>query len=83
MIALAFIFAIQKHDPATFYVLDEVDAALDKKNSKKLAKLISKYSDRSQYVIISHNDAVIAEADNLYGVSMNEHGISHVVSLRI
>ena len=83
MTALAFIFAIQEHDPATFYVLDEVDAALDKKNSEKLAKLVSKYSSRSQYVIISHNDGVIAEADNLYGVSMNEHGISHVVSLRI
>jgi len=83
MTALAFIFAIQEHDPATFYVLDEVDAALDKKNSEKLAKLIRKYSDRSQYVIISHNDGIIAEADNLYGVSMDEHGISNVVSLKI
>ncbi len=83
MTALAFIFAIQEHDPATFYVLDEVDAALDKKNSEKLAKLIRKYSDRSQYVIISHNDGIISEADNLYGVSMDEHGISNVVSLKI
>ena len=83
MTALAFIFAIQEHDPATFYVLDEVDAALDKRNSEKLAKLIRKYSDRSQYVIISHNDGIIAEADNLYGVSMDEHGISQVVSLKI
>ena len=83
MTALAFIFAIQEHDPATFYVLDEVDAALDKKNSEKLAKLVAKYSDRSQYLIISHNDGVISEAENLYGVSMNEHGISQVVSLKI
>lgn len=81
--ALAFIFAIQEHEPASFYILDEVDAALDKHNSEKLAKLIRKYSDNAQYVIISHNDALISEADNLYGVSMDEHSKSNVVSLKI
>ncbi len=81
--ALAFIFAIQEHDPASFYVLDEVDAALDKRNSEKLAKLIGKYSDKAQYVIISHNDSLIGEADTLYGVSMDEHGVSNVVSLKV
>jgi chromosome segregation protein len=81
--ALAFIFAIQEHEPASFYVLDEVDAALDKHNSEKFAKLIAKYADRAQYIIISHNDGVISQANNLYGVSMNEHGMSKVVSLKI
>lgn len=81
--ALSFIFAIQEHEPATFYILDEVDAALDKRNSEKLAQLIKQYSDKAQYLIISHNDAVISEADNLYGVSMNEHGQSKIVSLRV
>jgi len=83
MTALAFIFAIQEHEPASFYILDEVDAALDKHNSKKFAKLIRQYSNNAQYVIMSHNDAVISEADSLYGISMNEHGISQVVSLRV
>jgi len=83
MTALAFIFAIQEHEPASFYVLDEVDAALDKRNSEKLAKLIRKYSDRAQYVMISHNDGIISQADNLYGISMNEEGSSKVVSLKI
>jgi chromosome segregation protein len=83
MTALAFIFAVQEHEPAAFYVLDEVDAALDKKNSERLAKLVKQYSDRSQYVIISHNDGVIQEADNLYGISMNEHGISKVTTLKV
>ncbi len=83
MTALAFIFTIQEHEPASFYVLDEVDAALDKHNSEKFAKLIRKYSDSAQYLIMSHNDAVISEADSLYGVSMNEHGISQIVSLRV
>lgn len=83
MTALAFLFAVQDHEPAPFYVLDEVDAALDKRNSEKLAQLVRQYVSKAQYVIISHNDNVISEADNLYGVSMNEHGISKVVSLKI
>ena len=83
MTALAFIFAVQEHEPAAFYVLDEVDAALDKKNSERLAKLVQQYSKRAQYIIISHNDGVIQEADNLYGISMNEHGMSKVTSLKI
>jgi len=56
---------------------------LDKHNSEKFAKLIRQYSNNAQYVIMSHNDAVISEADSLYGVSMNEHGISQVISLRV
>ena len=83
MTALSFLFAIQDHDPAYFYVLDEVDAALDKANADKLAKLIRGYCDRAQYIVISHNDRVITEADILYGVSMNQHGISKVVSLKL
>jgi len=83
MTALAFIFAIQEHEPAYFYVLDEVDAALDKHNSEKLARLLRMYCDKAQYVIISHNDQIISESDNLYGVSMNQHGVSNVVSLKI
>ena len=83
MTALAFIFAIQEHEPASFYVLDEVDAALDKHNSEKLSKLIRSYSQKAQYILISHNDAMISEADNLYGVTMDESGISKVVSLRV
>jgi len=82
--ALAFLFAIQEHEPATFYVLDEVDAALDKVNSEKLAKLIREYCKRAQYIIISHNDSVIAEGDRLYGVSMEQgSGLSKVVSLKV
>ncbi len=84
MTALAFLFAIQEHEPASFYVLDEVDAALDKHNSEKLAKLIRSYCDGAQYIVISHNDAIIAEGDILYGVSMNtEAGLSNVVSLKM
>jgi len=83
MAAIAFIFAVQEYDPAPFYILDEVDAALDKKNSEQLAQLIKNYSSKAQYIIISHNDGIISEADTLYGISMNEFGISKVTSLKI
>ena len=83
MTALAFLFAVQEYDPASFYVLDEVDAALDKKNSEKLAQLVKSYCDKAQYIMISHNDGILTEANTLYGVSMNEHGMSDVVSLKI
>lgn len=83
MTALAFIFAIQEHEPASFYIFDEVDAALDKVNSDKLAKLLKKYSEHAQYIIISHNDNVISEADTLYGVSMTTDNMSKVVSLKV
>jgi chromosome segregation protein len=81
--ALAFIFAILEHEPAPFYVLDEVDAALDKRNSEKLGQLIRNYATKAQYIMVSHNDGIISEADNLYGISMNEHGISKAISLKI
>lgn len=81
--ALAFIFAIQEHEPASFYIFDEVDAALDKVNSDKLAKLLRKYSENAQYIIISHNDNIITEADTLYGVSMTTDNMSKVVSLKV
>jgi chromosome segregation protein len=83
MTALAFIFAIQEYDPHSFYILDEVDAALDKQNSATLAQMIKQHVDRAQYIVISHNDNLISEADILYGISMDEHGVSKVTSLKI
>ena len=79
--ALAFIFAIQEYQPASFYLFDEVDAALDKTNSEKLSKLIYEYSKNAQYIIISHNDSLITEAERIYGVSMQD-GVSKVISLK-
>ncbi len=82
MAALAFIFAIQEHSPSPFYLLDEVDAALDKRNSEMLSKLIQQYAQKAQYIVVSHNDSVITEADQIYGVSMQQ-GISKVISLKV
>ena len=80
--ALSFIFAIQEYQPASFYILDEIDAALDKHNSETLSKLIRAYCQNAQYIVISHNDSLISEADTLFGVSMND-GVSKVTSLKI
>jgi chromosome segregation protein len=80
--ALAFLFAIQRFRPAPFYVLDEIDAALDKPNTKKAVELIKKYSDNSQFIVITHNEATIQEADCVYGVSMEE-GESKLVGIKM
>ena len=80
---LAFIFAIQEYQPSPFYVLDEIDAALDRENSEKLAGLLKEYSKNSQFIVISHNDSLVSEADNIYGVSMNKLGESQIVSVKL
>jgi chromosome segregation protein len=82
MVALSLIFAIQELSPYCFYILDEIDAALDKRNSERLALLLKKFMQKGQYIVITHNDEVITRATNLYGVSMHE-GISKITSLKI
>ena len=82
LVALALLFAIQEHKPYHFYILDEIDAALDKRNSERLAVLLHQYTKTGQYIIVTHNDAVILDSDILYGVSMHE-GVSKVLSLKV
>jgi chromosome segregation protein len=82
LVALSLIFAIQELRPYCFYVLDEIDAALDKRNSERLAGLLKKYIQKGQYIIITHNDDIITNASNLYGISMHE-GISKIVSMKL
>ena len=82
IVALSLIFAIQEFSPYYFYVLDEIDAALDKRNSERLAGLLRKYMKKGQYIVITHNDEIITNSTNLYGVSMHE-GISKIVSLKL
>lgn len=83
LVALSLIFAIQEFRPYCFYIFDEIDAALDRRNSEKLAYLLKKYMKEGQYLIITHNDSIISEASSvLYGVSMQE-GISKVLSIEV
>ena len=80
--AFAFLFAIQNHKPAPFYILDEADAALDRSNTKRVAELVSRHSKLAQFIIVSHNDQMIREADQVYGVSM-EDGESKVIGIKL
>ena len=65
MVALSLIFAIQELNPYCFYILDEIDAALDKRNSERLGGLLRKYMQKGQYIVITHNDEVITNATKL------------------
>ena len=82
LIALSLLFAIQEFKPYHFYVFDEIDAALDKRNSERLAGLLNKYIKAGQYIIVTHNDALIGNSRYIYGVSMHD-GISKVLSLKL
>ncbi len=82
LIALSMLFAIQEFKPYHFYVFDEIDAALDKRNSERLAGLINKYIRAGQYIIVTHNDALIMNSQFIYGVSMHD-GVSKVLSLKL
>jgi len=80
--ALAFIFAIQKYHAAPFYVLDEVDAALDKENSQKIAELIKSLSRDEQFIMITHNDQTIKYGDRVYGMTM-DRGESKILGIEL
>jgi chromosome segregation protein len=82
LIALSLLFAIQKHRPYPFYVFDEIDAALDKRNSERLSALIQQNMEKGQYIIVTHNDALISSASVLYGISMQD-GVSKLISLEV
>ena len=80
--ALAFLFALQKRKPAPFYVLDEIDAALDKGNSKIVADFIKSLSGDRQFIVITHNDTTIRVGDRVYGCSMVD-GESKLIGLEL
>ncbi|MFW5705199.1 MAG: hypothetical protein ACOCXG_05145, partial [Nanoarchaeota archaeon] len=79
--AVAFIFAVQEFSPASFYIFDEIDAALDILNSEKLGKLIKASAHKAQYIVVSHSEYLIQSADVIYGVTMDKNKISGMVSL--
>jgi len=82
LVMLMLIFAIQTHDPMSFYIFDEIDISLDKENSKKLSRLMKEISKKSQVIVISHNDSLITAADTAIGV-VNRNRESRVVGLQL
>ena len=74
--ATALLFALYLLKPAPFCIFDEVDAPLDDANIQKFNRIIQKFSERSQFIIVTHNKSTMAAVDVLYGVYMQEMGIS-------
>jgi chromosome segregation ATPase len=83
LVALAFVFAVFLARPCPFYILDEVEAALDDANIDRFLQLVRRFCDRAQFVIVTHQKRTMDAADVLYGVSMGGDGVTKVVSRRL
>jgi len=81
--AIGLICAIISCNPAPFVVLDEVDASLDEANSERLAKILDDLSHKTQFIVITHNRASMRRANILYGVTMEESGVSKLLSIKL
>ena len=83
LVALAFMFAVFLARPCPFYILDEVEAALDDANIDRFLQLLRRYCDRAQFIVVTHQKRTMDAADCLYGVSMGGDGVSRVVSRKL
>jgi chromosome segregation protein len=83
MTAIAFLFAVFLAKPCPFYILDEVEAALDDLNIDRFLTLLRRYADRAQFIVVTHQKRTMDAADALYGVSMGDDGVSKVVSRKM
>jgi chromosome segregation protein len=81
--AIALLFAILKTKPSPFCVLDEIDAALDEANILRFTSYLSKFKDNTQFILITHRKTSMEIAESLYGISMQDEGISKVLSIKL
>ncbi|MBA3844546.1 MAG: AAA family ATPase, partial [Actinobacteria bacterium] len=81
--AIAFLFSLFLARPSPFYLLDEVEAALDDTNIGRFTELLRTYADRAQFIVITHQKRTMEAADVLYGVTMGNDGVSQIVSRRL
>jgi len=81
--AIALVFAFLKVNPSPMYILDEIDAPLDDANVKRFANYLKEYSNFVQFLVITHNKLMMTEANVIYGITMEEKGVSKLVSLKL
>jgi len=79
LVAIALLFAIYLIKPAPFCIMDEVDAPLDDANILKFTNMIREFSEQSQFIIVTHNKQTMAAVDVIYGITMQEAGVSKLV----
>jgi len=82
MTAVSLLFSIYQVSPSPFCLLDELDAPLDESNINRFVRVLKRFLDQSQFLIITHNKRTISMADTLYGVTMEEQGVSKIVSVK-
>lgn len=82
LVATAFIFALQEYQRAPFFILDEIDAALDRLNITRLGQMLREYADRIQVIVVSHNEETVRHADRAYGVTI-KNGASQILALNL
>ena len=83
LVSLAVLFAIVANNPPPFSMLDEIDTALDEANSARLGKIVKELSDKTQFIMITHNRAIMENAEILYGITMQDDGVSKILSLKL
>ena len=82
-VAIALYFAILKVRPTPFCVMDEIEAALDDDNVVRFARYLRRMSDKTQFIVITHRRGTMEEADVLYGVTMQEQGVSRMLTINL
>jgi len=81
--AIALLFAVFRYQPSPFCLLDEVDAALDDANVGRFTRMLQEYARQTQFIVVTHNKLSMESANLMYGVTMEEPGVSKLVSLEL
>ena len=83
LVGIAAIFALISVSPPPFLVLDEIDAPLDDKNTRRFSSILKEFSKKTQFIVVTHNRATMEAADVLYGVTLNPDGTSKILSIKL
>ena len=83
MTAIALLFAILRMHPSPFCLLDEIEAALDEANVYRFSQFLNRITDNTQFILVTHRKGTMEAANSIYGVTMEEKGVSRVLSMKL